>query len=222
MRSSKKLSIILPLCVVLLPLIVDSALAEPDAISIGPWKFDNAAFADAATQLDTGSIDLRGEPTDPADLNEALTGYSPRKMLVNIGNGSNANLFQLDFTDLKAVNQTGPDIVFFEGVFAPETSGDDPFEIAVRPEGGSFTGFVAYSASEFIDTGEPCISGCTVFGLEIDLDDFGLPAGTVVDAIQFRALNGVEGFPEGDPVMAAVLTGYTAANLVFLPVIVNP
>ena len=68
-------------------------------ITIGTFTFDDLAFADNATQLDVGTIDFFGSPK-PVDLNEALTGFSPTKGIVNIGLAGNANHFQLDFVDL--------------------------------------------------------------------------------------------------------------------------
>lgn len=164
-------------------------------IGVGPWTFDDLAFADDATQIDAGSIQLYCGATD---LDNALTGYSPDRQIVNIGDGGKANHFQLDFLDLQAVNAAGPDLVFFETRFSA-----DPFEIALRPAGGAFTAFRAYGAQSFINTGE---YGCaSIWGLEVEFDDYGLAAGTVVDAMQFRALVNGTGIVEGDPLMAAVL-----------------
>ena len=170
-------------------------------IMVGTFTFDELAFADNATQIDSGTISLFGSPK-PIDLNDALTGFSPKKAIVNIGLAGNANHFQLDFIDLLAVNATGADIVFFDARFSA-----DPYEIAVRPVGSSFTAFVSYAEADFIDTGTigPGLAISLIFALPIELDDFGLASDTVVDAIQFRSLVNSEGTNNGDPVMAGVL-----------------
>ena len=137
------------------------------------------------------------------DLDDALTAYSPDRQIVNTGNGSNANHFQLDFIDLAAQNEAGPNIVFFETRWSA-----DPYELAVRPFGGVFSAFIPYTTADFINSGEV---GCAeIWGLELELDDYGVGAGVLVDAIQFRALPRDGGGLEGDPLMAAVLnTGST-------------
>lgn len=169
-------------------------------IGVGPWTFDDLAFADDATQIGAGSLQLYCGATD---LDDALTGYSPDRQIVNIGDAGHANHFQLDFLDLQAVNAAGPDLVFFETRYS-----SDPYEIALRPAGGEFTAFRPYGAQAFIFTGE---TGCSsIWGLEVEFDDYGFAAGTVVDAMQFRALANGTGLIEGDPLMAAVLnTGGT-------------
>ena len=171
------------------------------AITIGPFTFHDLAFADDATQIDAGTISLFG---GAANLDDALTGFSPTKAIVNIGLGTNANHFQLDFTDLLAVNATGADLVFFDARFS-----EDPYEIAVRPVGSAFTSFNIFAVSDFVTTSTPGPSSATatsvLFALPIELDNFGLASGTVVDAIQFRSLLNAGGNIDGDPVMAAAL-----------------
>ncbi|MCZ6654103.1 MAG: hypothetical protein O7D91_13895 [Planctomycetota bacterium] len=188
---------------VLVALLV-SLCSGPNAsadIVIGPWTFDDDAFADDATQLEDGLLSL----WCATDLDDALTGFSPEKQIVNIGFGDHANHFQLDFLDLMAVNAKGADLVFFNAQFST-----DSYEIAVRPVGDTFTEFIAYYADDFISTGEDTCEEAangTIYGLAFDLDDFGLSPGTLVDAIQFRALDlPTQPFAEGDPVMAAVLS----------------
>ena len=188
-----------------------SGLAD---IQVGPFLFDDLAFADGVSRLDGGDerLFLVGGATD---LTDALTGYSPSKGVANI---RAHYLFQIDFLDLVAINATGPDIVFFDARFST-----DPYEVAVRPSGGAFTSFVPYTVQEFIDTGVAgpisSPSRSTLFALPIDLDSFGLPDGYVVDAIQFRALATVPPRSppadfQGDPVMAAVLNGTPAIKMI--------
>ncbi|MCH8851862.1 MAG: hypothetical protein IID41_04340 [Planctomycetes bacterium] len=170
-------------------------------IVIGPWTFDDDALADDAIPREDGLLSL----WCATDLDDALTGFSPEKQIVNIGFGDHANHFQLDFLDLMAVNAKGADLVFFNAQFST-----DSYEIAVRPVGDTFTEFIAYYADDFISTGEDTCEEAangTIYGLAFDLDDFGLSPGTLVDAIQFRALDlPDQPFAEGDPVMAAVLS----------------
>jgi hypothetical protein len=163
----------------------------------GGYTFDDKAFADQATNLDTGSISLAGGATD---VNDALSGFSPTKGIFNIGVPGRSNHFQLDFTDLYAVNNPGDDIVFFEARYS-----SDPYQISVREVGNSFTRFINYGAGDFVDTGATAIRSSTAYALAFDLSDFELSSGAEVDAMQFRALQNSDGITEGDPVMAGVL-----------------
>jgi len=181
-------------------------------IIVGSWEFDDLAFADNASQLESGLIDYRfGGST----LNDVLTGYSPALGIVNIGltigTDYYANLFQLDFTDYIAINQMGADIVFFEARFS-----SDSYEIAVHEVGGSLSAFNYFRFDSFTDISESGPGGSSLYALEIDLSDFGLATGALVDAIQFRAADSYphptanpSGLPEGDPVMAGILNGTT-------------
>ena len=167
--------------------------AEADIV-LGPWTFDDAAFADQASQIGGGSTFLYCGATT---VDDALTGFSPDAMVANIGAGSYANHFELRFDDLLAVNLAGPDLVFFEGRFSA-----DSFEIAVRPSGGVFTPFQPFLSSQFQFTNLTNSCGGEVWGVEIELDQYGIPSGGLVDAIQFRCISA-----EGDPLMAGVLHG---------------
>ncbi len=163
-------------------------------IVLGPWTFEPEDFADAAAVLESGSV----TPYCASDVTAALTGYSPNTMLANVGYGDSANLFQLDFLDVRASNFAGDDLVFFDARFSV-----DSYAIAVRPAGGDFSAFLSYDASLFVDTG--LLPGCVdpIWGVGIELDGYGLPPGTVVDALRFRCIGADQ--LEGDPVMAAVL-----------------
>ncbi len=165
------------------------------SISFGPWTFDDLAFGDQATQLDTGPVTPYCGATT---VDDALSGFSPTTMLANIGYTGGGNHFEIAFTDLLAVNLSGPDLVFFEARYS-----SDDFEIAVRPAGSAtFTAYLPYLAAQFVNTTFPNTCSGTVFGVPIELDAYGLTPGTVVDAIRFRGLSA-----EGDPVMAGVLNG---------------
>jgi hypothetical protein len=170
------------------------------AIVVGPYTFDDRAFADDATQIDAGTIALYGGATD---LDDALTGYSPTKGIVNIGYGGNANLFQLDFTDLMAVDGGGADIILFDARFSA-----DPYAVAVRVLNDGFSAFLEYPVAGqvlAVPGGGP--GGSSLYGIEIDLAAYGLPGGSIVDAIRFSSLLNATCCVEGDPVMAAVRNG---------------
>ena len=220
MRISKKFPLIAITFVLFAVLSLDipsPTQAETNLVKIGPWTFDEAAFADNATDVlgvnkarfegvySINCLDLVNNYEECLDL--AVTGFTPETYLGNVGNymeQNDSNLFQLDFIDVKAENISGPDIVFFDC----HTEGlDSPYEIAVRPQGENFTDFILYPASEFQATDVPCVGSFAFnWGVEIDLSDFGLETGTVVDALQFKSVSS-DGFapPEGDPTMAAVL-----------------
>lgn len=234
MRISKNLPLIVITFILFAALSLDipsPTQAEANTVKVGPWTFDEAAFADNATDV-LGVNKSRFEGVysinclDLANYEEcldlAVTGFTPETYLGNVGNyneENHSNLFQLDFTDLKAENISGPDIVFFDCHYDEE---NNPFEIAVRPEGGVFTDFILYSATDFEETDVYCVSGVAFnWGAEIDLSDFGLDSGTIVDALQFKSISS-DGFapPEGDPTMAAVLLEPPFKQ--FLPVIFRP
>lgn len=217
-----------------------ASYAETDSITIGPWTFEDTAFADDATVLDSvkqirmvtvdncsGTEENLGTQRFEECIDLALTDYSPETFLVNTGStgtgDTGSNWFQLEFTDLKAVNHFGADLVLFECHF--NTYND--YEIAVRPEGGTFTNFVTYDASEFEETDSVCYDPITNWGLAIDLSDFaefGITPGTVVDAIQFKVVDPDPGDPnvqaEGEPSMVAVLT--SSSGQIHLPLVIHP
>lgn len=212
-----------------------NSYAETNTITIGPWTFEDTAFADNATDLsDVNLYQFKGLPSDyelycldasnyEECLDLVLTDNFPagfpdnaQTFLGNIGfAGSYSNLFQLDFTDLKAENNYGPDIVFFDCHYENE---ENSFEIAVRPEGGDFTDPITFDASKFQETDVVCDDPATNWGVPIDLSAFGLASGTIVDAIKFSSLpDPDDGIPQGDPVMAAVLI--SAPVVVFMPIV---
>ena len=177
-------------------------------VDYGGYTFDDLAFADNGTQLESGFVHwLTGGGFNPDDsiIDAALTEFSPSTGLANIGFtdiviGNAANLFQLDFIDLQAINNSGADIILFEAF------GSDPYEISVNVVGSGFSNFISFAQDSMILISEVGpINNTSTYALEIDLDAFGLPAGAIVDAIQFSALENNNGIVEGDPYMAAVL-----------------
>jgi len=121
-------------------------------------------------------------------------------MVANIGHSGAPNLCEMVFDDLRAVNLPGADLVFFDARFSA-----DDYEIAVRSNDGSYTPFLPFLNAQFQDANFTNSCGGQLFGVEIELDQFGLPLGAVVDAIRFRGLSN-----EADPIMAGVLNGGTA------------
>ncbi|NJN44774.1 MAG: hypothetical protein HC806_08695 [Anaerolineae bacterium] len=110
----------------------------------------------------------------------------------------------------------GPEIVFFDCHF-----GDNPYKIALRPEGGIFTDYITFNSEDFIDSEEDCDS-TTLWGVELEFSDFFAdPTGIIVDAIKFVSLssNGILQ-PEGDPAMAAVI--WNPPFNISLPLIFHP
>jgi hypothetical protein len=175
-------------------------MAAQAGVSVGPFAFDDLAFADKAVQMEPGHIDLFGA----SNLDDALTGFTPTAGIVNVGYLNNANLFQLEFLDRMAVNGAGSDIVFFDARFSCNA-----YAVSVREFGGGYSQFIEFPASKFVNTLVSGPGGATIYGLPLDLGAFGLASGAIVDAIRFRALPGSNGVTEGDPVMAGVLKGHT-------------
>ena len=215
MKSYRLLSAVyaLSVAIIIWPAIVRAA------IDYGGYTFNDLAFSDNATQLEPGYVHwLTGGDFNPDDaiVDDALTEFSPSTGLGNIGFtddtiGTAANLFQLDFTDLHAINNSGADIILFEA-FDP-----DPYAIAVNIVGSGLSNFISFSQESMILISEVGPIGTTsTYALEIDLDAFGLQAGTIVDAIQFSALQNNIGNVEGDPYMAAVLNAVPIPSALWL------
>jgi hypothetical protein len=195
-------------CFVLASVIASLLLTQPAfaTIVVGPWTFADDAFADDATQIAPGKLDFYGTASN---IDEALTGYSPTTMVVNLGNPSfsTANLIQLDFTDLAIQNGPGDDFVFFQAGFFGLIY---DFEFAGRALGEtSFGPFVATPKEDFVNTGVVGPLGqSTLYGAGVDLSDLGFAEGAIVTSIQFRAvrLSGDSAL-DADVVMAGVLNG---------------
>ncbi len=187
-----------------LALALVAAFATPASaqIVIGPYSFpDETPFADTAVFVSgTPSLYPTGVPTSVAD---ALTGYSPGKATVNMGlSCSTPDIAELGFTDVRAINRPGADLVVFDSRFST-----DDYEIAVRPMGGAFTAYRLYLATAQRSTGASGPPGSTLWGNDVDLSDFGLAAGTVVDAVRVKGdcATNPNPSPELDLTMAAVL-----------------
>lgn len=234
----------LSMMLIILGLTYHSSLADTNVISLGPWIFDEADFADQVLDLDpikqirvdtiencTGTESELGTQRFQECLNLTLAGYTPDTFFVNMGSSGDtaSNQFQVNFTDVKAENHFGPDIVLFECHFNAANS----FEIAVHVEGESdFTDFVTYDASYFQETDSVCYDPVTNWGLQIDLSDFEYPPGSplpssaVVDAIQIKSVDPDPGdpniSPEGEPSMVAVLSHAISIPAVHLPIIFKP
>jgi MYXO-CTERM domain-containing protein len=172
-------------------------------IVIGPYTFPDATpFADTASFVSgTPSLYPSGVPTS---VTHALTGYSPGMATVNMGlSCGTPDIAELGFTDVRAINLAGPDIVVFDSRFST-----DDYEIAVRPVGGAFTTYRLYPATAQTSTGASGPPGSTLWGNDVDLSDFGLAPGTMVDAVRVKAdcATNPDPSPELDLTMAAVLS----------------
>ena len=178
----------------------------PAQAYFGPYTFNNHAFATRVVSNDGNIHHFNGDATT---LEEALLGFSPANGLINIGDPNpaeggalNSNDFTLYFDDFAAIDGAGADIVLFDSRFST-----DPFEIAVI-SGGTQSAFLTINPIDQVNTGErPEIlnsSDADIFGLEIDLADYGVPD---AQAIRFRSLLNTTGRTEGDPRFAGVLNG---------------
>ncbi|MHC5121625.1 MAG: PEP-CTERM sorting domain-containing protein [Planctomycetota bacterium] len=162
-------------------------------IIIGPWVFEDAAFADEAIQLESGRVDLY----NATDLQSALCGFSPNTAITNIGFEDRANLFEIRFTDLLMINQAGDDLVLFE--FAAYNH--DDYEISFH----TASGYTPYrKVSGYISLGNIGPSGSELYGMGIDLSDHGLNEGLIVDSFRFRGIL-KSTIIEPDPVMFGAL-----------------
>ena len=201
--------------------------AETNTITIGPWTFEDNAFADVVSDASglndydvSGEIlNAQGTPVPAITLDDALLGYSPTSYLQNIGgSGGQSNLFELQFVNLLAENRIGPDMVFFDCHFEPEA---DTYGIAIRPQGGDFSDFLIYEPDDFAATTVGCdpeTPEAVLWGAEVNIGSFNFPIGVIVDAIRFTAINGLKG-PDGDPVMAAVYSSSVPPSIMFLPIV---
>lgn len=178
--------------------LLSSGVASADII-YGGRTFHDDAFADVITA--SGSFGL----ANASSASEALIGFSPTRAVTNLGADA---LITVEFIDLWAENASAADIVLYE------THSTSPFAIAVRTPGGSFSPFVEYVDADLAYSGETTNIGfgtTFVYELGIDLDDFGLASGALVDAIQIRRGAGASGDVGGDPSMIGVQNAVAAA-----------
>lgn len=181
-------------------------------INVGPserppgivYTFDDLAFADAASELGTPEVGCCQLLGDAENITDALTGYSIRTGLANIGPSSDI-LFE--FLDCAAILGPGADIIVFDSVSQQSTADQ---EIQVRSGSvwsttvvRSNPAFVTYPCSLADD--QFCASGtgtneALLLSYEVELDDFGLAPDAVVDGLRYRQGG-------ADLVMAGVLNG---------------
>lgn len=173
--------------VILLGVVATTEIRAAD-VTIGPYTFDDKAFASEAIQLDSGSISFGG---GASTLDEALAGYTPATGLTNIGYLGGGNHFQLNF-DVPIRNEAGNDLVFFDRSLRGNTRIRDDYEIALRPKDSDYTAYRFYDEEAFNDTDFPFgpLPLITLYSLAIDLSDYGLAEHAVVDSLRFRALPG--------------------------------
>lgn len=193
-------------------------IASAQPIVVGPYTFpDETPFADTAAYHGNPSGDpleefLHWIPFDSGP--SSLVGHSPRSGFTNLGVNRDGmcvsgETIDFGFTDVLAVNGPGPDIVIFDGRFS-----DDDYEIAVRPVGGGMTPSRFEYIADQRYTGAAGPSSSMLWGVEVDLSDFGIRPGIEVDLV--RVIGDCSTAPSGhsqvDPVMAAVLRSTCACE----------
>jgi len=130
---------------------------------VGGIAFDDNAFADELISATAGWTFGGGA----SSLEDALVGSNPDDYAYAFG--SNENVV-LAFTDNAAINLSGEDLAIFE------LGTVESFDLAVSVGGTTNT----YSA---VDTGYMA-GGYHLLVVKIDLDDFSIPSGGLVDTIQ--------------------------------------
>lgn len=130
-------------------------------ITVGGIVFEDAAFVDELISATAGWTYSAGS------LEDALVGSDPADFAYAFGSSENV---VLRFTDNSVINLSGDDLAIFE-LGTPES-----FEVAVVVDGPRN----AYTA---LDTGYTA-GGYKLLAATIDLDDFGIPTGGLVDIVQ--------------------------------------
>lgn len=196
--------------VVAVSCLVSAGAGRAQEIVIGPYVFpDESPFADTAQYL--GDVLDRWVPPYFFGTDErVLVGYQPDAGLVNLGvmdvDGFTVctprEYVDFGFIDVLAVNGPGPDLVIFDARFST-----DDYEVAVRPHGGSLTGFHYYYAADQVATGARGPGASWLWGVNIELSDYGIGPGVEVDLLRIAGdcATWPSGWTEADPVMAAVL-----------------
>jgi hypothetical protein len=151
-----------------------------------------------------------------------LTGphlFSPQETAQRVLTGSNVGdtlrvinpdevVFEITFSDNRIVNGPGADLVFFENSGHMDPGTPDPRErFGVSVFDGS--GFPAFVIRDPVSTGfVPCgdTTVClTVFAVEVDLTDFGLPLGATTDRVRLFLFDPLGGTRSGDPTAVGAL-----------------
>ncbi|MFG0244321.1 MAG: MYXO-CTERM sorting domain-containing protein, partial [Phycisphaerales bacterium JB054] len=198
-------------------LVTSGSTARAQPITIGPYSFpDESPFADTA-DYQGDYEDYQWDPPIWAGGGEhVLTGFSPESNRSNLGLqpdsstcAPNRELVDFGFTDVVAVNGPGADIVIFDVRLSA-----DHYEVAVRPVGGTFTSFHFYMAADQRPTGWSDQPGRELWGVDIELSDYGIAPGVPVDRVRVAGdcrtapphpSRGDVPWAELDPAMAAVL-----------------
>ena len=142
-------------------------------VTLGPYTFEDHAFPDAATFVSGGPPTLSFPTT--GDINSDLllaAGPDPTKYIFGT-----PVTFMLDFLDSQILNAPGADLVLFE-LGTADAAG---MKVRVDP-GGGFTTEKWYLLTS---TGYSA-GGYSLNAAAIDLDDFGLAPGTLIERIQLN------------------------------------
>lgn len=175
------------------------------SITVGGIVFEDAAFADELISAAAGWTYGGGA----SSLEDALVGSNPDDFAYAFGSSDNV---VLSFTDNSVINLSGDDLAVFE-LGTPE-----PFELAVEVDG-------ARNAYTAVGTGYTA-GGYSLLVATIDLDDFGIPAGGMVNIVQlwpapydtdpadFTVIGAINSAPATIPAPGAMLLGGIGAVLV--------
>lgn len=193
--------------------------ASAQEIVIGPYHFaDETPFADAAAFHGNRSPEeeqwFNWTPPGVGVGEESLIGYQPHTGAVNLGMDRSSTcttpeMIDFQFIDMLAVNGPGPDVVIFDARYST-----DDYEVAVRPRGGVMTPRHFYESAGQRETGASGPGSSTLWGVEVDLSDYGIPPGVEVDLVRVVAdcSTQPDGYAEPDPMMAAVLRAPCACS----------
>ena len=157
------------------------------SISLGGYDFDDNAFPDLAAYVSGGPPSLSF--TSTGDINADLLIAADADATTYIF--GTPVVFDLTFVDNRLVNGPGPDLVVFE-------LGADDGALVDIEVGGSLVGALPYLLTA---TGE-FSSNFSLNAAVIDLDDFGVAAGTMIETI--RIDNDSAAVPGGQTISSAI------------------
>lgn len=174
-----------------LVLLVATSLAKADPLTIAGITIDagEVAFVDDAT-LTSGTIRYTcttGGWTPASSVAEALVG-SDLMQCVNNNTGDSGTV-ELRYTDNAIQNRPGPDLVVFELSGAlPAGTADNRERFGLRVFDGTSYGSFQYFdpiASGVNACGDPSVC-LDVFTVQVDLSDFGIADGALVDRLELH------------------------------------
>lgn len=163
-------------------LVASATGASP--ITVGGYVFEagEEAFADEV-ELVEGSLTTHTEEQARQILTGSYAGDTIRVITPDVA------VLEIFFTDNAILNGPGTDLVIFElsgalGAGTPDHT--ERFEVTVF-EGAAFPPFVSFDP---VDTGYPDPNGgLNIFAVEIDVTDFGVPAGGTTQRVRIRLVD---------------------------------